>query len=69
MKLGIGLVPEDRKRSGAFLHMSIVWNTSISCLKKLMKWGIVVDTKKERKLGQEYVDKLRTCLLYTSRCV
>ena len=44
MKLGIGLVPEDRKRSGAFLHMSIVWNTSISCLKKkLMKWGIVVD--------------------------
>ena len=61
MKLGIGLVPEDRKRSGAFLHMSIVWNTSISCLKKkLMKWGIVVDTKKERKLGQEYVDKLKT---------
>ena len=60
MKKGIGLVPEDRKRNGAFLSASIVWNTGISCLKqKLLKLGILVDTKKERALAGEYADKLR----------
>lgn len=58
---GIGLIPEDRKRNGAFLYMTIKWNTSISCLKKkLMKHRIIVDTKKEEELAQEYVEKLKT---------
>ncbi|WP_352408886.1 sugar ABC transporter ATP-binding protein [Lawsonibacter hominis] len=61
MKLGLGLVPEDRKRTGAFLNMTIVWNTGISCIKKKLVKGLgVVDTRKERALAEEYVKKLRT---------
>jgi len=61
LRRGIGLIPEDRKRNGVFLHMSIKWNTSISCLKqKLLKWGFVVDTKKEGALAQDYLNMLRT---------
>ena len=58
---GLGLIPEDRKQHGVFLSMTIKWNTSIGCIKqKLLKWGPVVDTKKERELALEYKDKLKT---------
>jgi len=58
---GLGLIPEDRKQHGVFLTMTIKWNTSIGCIKKkLLKWGPVVDTKKERELALEYKDKLKT---------
>lgn len=58
---GLGLIPEDRKQHGVFLSMTIKWNTSIGCVKKkLLKWGPVVDTKKERELALEYKDKLKT---------
>jgi ribose transport system ATP-binding protein len=58
---GIGLIPEDRKRHGVFLSMTIKWNTCISCIReKLMKWGIVVDERKERALALEYSSKLKT---------
>jgi ribose transport system ATP-binding protein len=61
LKKGIGLIPEDRKRHGVFLSMTIKWNTSISCVKnKLIKWGIIVDTKKEKDLAVEYASKLKT---------
>ena len=58
---GIGLIPEDRKRHGIFLGMTIKWNTSIGCLKKkLIRYGIIVDTKKEKQLALEYLTKLNT---------
>jgi len=61
LKKGIGLIPEDRKRHGAFLTMTIKWNTSIGCVKrKLIKYGIVVDTKKEKELALEYMARLKT---------
>jgi ABC-type sugar transport system, ATPase component len=61
LKKGIGLIPEDRKRNGIFLPMSIKWNTGISCVKqKLLKGLCVVDTKKENVLALEYFDKLKT---------
>ena len=60
MKLGFGLVPEDRKRTGAFLNMSIMWNVSISWLKKkLTKMRILMDFKKEKVLAEDYQKKLR----------
>lgn len=60
VELGLGLVPEDRKRTGAFLYSTITWNISIGCLKKkLMKYGVVVDRKKEGALAEEYHKKLR----------
>ncbi|MCI8539798.1 MAG: sugar ABC transporter ATP-binding protein [Oscillospiraceae bacterium] len=60
VELGLGLVPEDRKRTGAFLYSSIRWNISIGCLKKkLMKHNLIVDTKKEQALAENYREKLR----------
>jgi ribose transport system ATP-binding protein len=61
VKRGIGLIPEDRKRHGVFLGMTIKWNTSIGCLKmKLIQYGIIVDTRKEKQLALEYLTKLST---------
>lgn len=61
LKMGIGLIPEDRKKNGVFLSMSIQWNTAISCLRqKLLKYHLIVDTGKEKVLALEYVNKLRT---------
>ncbi len=60
VELGLGLVPEDRKRNGVFLYSPVEWNISIGCLKKkLMKLHMVIDRKKERALAEEYEDKLR----------
>lgn len=55
---GISLVSEDRKLEGVLLSMSIKDNMCLSITKKLSKW-MVVSTKKEREVGQEYADKLR----------
>lgn len=56
---GIGLIPEDRKRHGVFLPMSIAWNVSISSIKKKLMRGIIVDKKKEKALSTEYIAKLQ----------
>jgi ABC-type sugar transport system, ATPase component len=58
IKLGIGLIPEDRKVQGCFLSMDIKWNISISNIKKLMKNGIV-DFQRENMQAQYYKDLLR----------
>ncbi|WP_261305000.1 sugar ABC transporter ATP-binding protein [Paenibacillus andongensis] len=55
---GIGLIPEDRKKSGAFLSMSIQWNTVINSIKSISRFG-VVDTKKELELSQYYKNKFQ----------
>ncbi len=61
LKNGIGLIPEDRKKHGVFLSMTIKWNISIGCLRmKLVKMGVIVDNKKETNLSMEYTTKLRT---------
>ena len=60
LESGIGLIPEDRKRNGVFLPMSIAWNTGIACLRKKLSRGMIVDQKKEQILAREYMNKLRT---------
>ncbi len=57
LKVGIGMIPEDRKRHGVFLSQSLRWNISISILKRIST-GIVVDTKKESSLAEEYRETL-----------
>jgi len=60
MFLGVGLIPEDRKRQGVFLRMTIGWNTTLSALKKkLLISKIFVDKKKEKGIVSEYFTKLR----------
>ncbi len=56
--MGIGLIPEDRKKHGIFLFMTIAWNVTIGSLKKKLMKGIIVDKKKERALATEYIRKL-----------
>ena len=55
---GIGMIPEDRKRTGVFLRMSIRWNTVISALRQISRFGIV-DQKKEREIADYYIGRLR----------
>ena len=57
IKLGIGLIPEDRKNSGVFQSWSIAWNTVIMCLEKV-SGKIFVDNKKEKEVVDHYVAEL-----------
>lgn len=58
LEKGIGMIPEDRKRTGVFLKMSIRWNSVICSLKKISRFGIV-DTKKEKKIADYYIKRLK----------
>ncbi len=56
--LGIGMVPEDRKRQGLVLGGSAVHNLSLPILPRLSRltW---IDRARERKLAGEYLARLR----------
>ena len=54
IKEGIGLIPEDRKRQGCLLTRSIRVNTSLSCLKKISKFG-VINRKRENEITNKYI--------------
>jgi ribose transport system ATP-binding protein len=58
IKQGIALVPEDRKAHGLILDQKIKTNISITVLKQLEKWGIVLHGKKETQLSKEYIQQL-----------
>lgn len=57
IRKGIALLPEDRKRQGVVLTLSIMMNADIVALHKISKFG-VLGRKKERELVSEYVDAL-----------
>ncbi len=58
MRLGIGLVPEDRKREGLVLSMSALENVTLPLLAtvSINSW---INAHDERALAQEYFDRLR----------
>jgi ABC-type sugar transport system ATPase subunit len=58
MRRGIGLVPEDRKREGLVLMMGGRQNFSLAMLPRMRRMGMI-DRNKERRMTQEYFDKLR----------
>lgn len=53
----IGLVTEDRKETGLVLPMSITENITITDLKNVSK-GIILEKGKEKRIAEEYVEKL-----------
>jgi ABC-type sugar transport system ATPase subunit len=57
IKRGIAMVPEDRKKNGVFLKLSIKDNILMSALKKCM-WGLGLKKSLEMRCFSEYVDKL-----------
>jgi ABC-type sugar transport system ATPase subunit len=58
LSLGIGLLPEDRKRQGLVLSLGGRANLSLPILRRLACLGFV-SGRKERALAREYFDRLR----------
>jgi len=58
IELGIGLVPEDRKRQGLVQSQSGLRNTSLTILERLSRFSWI-DRAKEREVAQQYFDRLR----------
>ncbi|HEX5075827.1 MAG TPA: sugar ABC transporter ATP-binding protein [Gemmatimonadaceae bacterium] len=56
--LGIGLVPEDRKRQGLVPQESGVHNLSLAILKRLARFGWLRQ-REERRVAKEFFDRLR----------
>ncbi len=58
MQLGIGLVPEDRKRHGLVLSMNSRENVSLPTLDRVARltW---IDNAKERSVAQRFFDRMR----------
>jgi ABC-type sugar transport system ATPase subunit len=54
---GIAMVPEDRKKNGVFLKLSIKDNILMSALKKCFK-GLFLKKSLEQKYFEEYAEKL-----------
>lgn len=53
IELGIGLVPEDRKKEGALLGMNIRCNINMPIYQRISK-GTVINEKKEEEIAQTY---------------
>jgi rhamnose transport system ATP-binding protein len=58
IRLGIGYVPEDRRRHGVMLEMSIAANTSLASLSAVSSRGLI-DRAAERRLAERHVERLR----------
>ncbi|MCD7956765.1 MAG: sugar ABC transporter ATP-binding protein [Lachnospiraceae bacterium] len=54
---GIALIPEDRKEQGIILHNTVLFNISLSGLKKVTKFGFI-NKKKNKELAEEYRGEL-----------
>ena len=61
MRLGIGLVPEDRKLEGLILSMSSLENVTLPLLDDLSRASLIRKND-ERAVGREYFERLRVKL-------
>jgi ribose transport system ATP-binding protein len=59
IKRGLYLAPEDRKRHGLVLPMSVAENTSLPNIANYSKWGLL-DRDTERQVAEAEVSRLRT---------
>lgn len=55
---GIGLIPEDRKEQGCILFNTVRFNTSLSALNRITKFGFI-NGKKNAALAEQYRQELR----------
>ncbi len=58
IRLGIGLIPEDRKNQGVFLDMDVKWNIAFSKLRQI-SCRTVVDDKQETGIAEKYQARLK----------
>ena len=59
IELGIGLVPEDRKRQGLVLSMDVLGNATLSILPRLARLGGFITRAGERDVAGPYFERLR----------
>ena len=59
MKYGISLVPENRKVEGLYHIQSVSFNSTIEVLHEFIS-KLIVNTKREREITQEFIDKMHT---------
>jgi ribose transport system ATP-binding protein len=57
IRLGMGLVPEDRKQQGLFMNMAVRANIVISALNRVTNWGFV-NTARASELAGTFVERL-----------
>jgi ribose transport system ATP-binding protein len=57
IRLGIGLVPEDRKTQGLILDMAVANNCTLTILNRISRWG-VLRMGKRQGVAEEYVQRL-----------
>jgi ABC-type sugar transport system ATPase subunit len=55
---GLAFAPEDRKRDGLVLSMSVAANASLACLSRTLRGGLV-DAAREQSLLAPYLDRFR----------
>jgi ABC-type sugar transport system ATPase subunit len=55
---GLALAPEDRKGEGVVLELSVAHNTTLSCLPRIERFGLL-QPRRERELVGNYVSRLR----------
>lgn len=58
IKMGIGLIPEDRKREGIFADYPVGWNIAIMSLKRIAHNAVISENKVEA-LCETYLNQLR----------
>jgi ribose transport system ATP-binding protein len=58
IKNGIGLITEDRKKTGLFLQMTVKENITMPGLGKISKFGSVIDNAKEKEIVDGYIKSL-----------
>ncbi len=57
--LGIAYVPEDRRRHGVVLEMTVAQNTTLATLRRIARFGLI-DFRREATVAQTLVDRLAT---------
>jgi ribose transport system ATP-binding protein len=57
-KNGIALIPEDRKEEGLVLGFSVLMNSTVCNLKKIISKIGILSTRKEKQKGKDIVQKL-----------
>src|ERR1700730_6313012 len=55
---GLAMAPEDRKRDGLILHMSVRENASMACLREIRRWG-TVDPRREHAFVAPYLERMQ----------
>jgi ribose transport system ATP-binding protein len=65
---GLALAPEDRKREGLVLEMSVGENTSLASLGEVTRWGCVND-RAERQHVQRFLERFRVKTPSLGQCI